>query len=191
MNLPQLLADYGYWAVFIGALLEGETVLLLAGFAAHQGYLSLPVVMALGFAGGTLGDQFFFALGHTAGRRLLLRLPHARTRVRRVQRLLRRYDAGLIVGIRFLYGLRIVGPVVIGACRVPVWRFVVFNMLGAALWAPLVAGAGYVFGKAVQAVLGRMAHYEVLALVLLAGVLGALAVWHGWRERRRERQAGG
>ena len=45
MSLPQLLTDYGYWAVFVGSLLEGETILILAGFAAHRGYLSLPLVM--------------------------------------------------------------------------------------------------------------------------------------------------
>ena len=36
MTLTQLVADYGYLAVLAGALFEGETVLLLAGFAAHQ-----------------------------------------------------------------------------------------------------------------------------------------------------------
>lgn len=187
-NLPQLLADYGYLAVFVGAVLEGETVLLLAGFAAHQGYLSLPLVMAAAFAGGTLGDQLFFALGHTAGRRLLLRLPHARSRVRRVQRLLQRYDAALIVGIRFMYGLRIVGPVVMGSCGIPVWRFVLFNMIGAALWAPLVTSLGYAFGQALQVALGNLQRYE--GAILAGGVLAALALtlWHRRRERKRELQ---
>ena len=41
-SLPQLVADYGYLAVFVGTLLEGEAVLMLAGYAAHRSYLSLP-----------------------------------------------------------------------------------------------------------------------------------------------------
>jgi membrane protein DedA with SNARE-associated domain len=38
MSFRQLVIDYGYLAVFIGCLLEGETILVLAGFAAHQGH---------------------------------------------------------------------------------------------------------------------------------------------------------
>ena len=45
------LAEYGYWAVLGGTLLEGEVVLLLAGFAAQQGVLYLPAVIAVAFCG--------------------------------------------------------------------------------------------------------------------------------------------
>ena len=38
MDLAALVTQYGYAAVAVGCLLEGETVLLLAGFAAHRGY---------------------------------------------------------------------------------------------------------------------------------------------------------
>ena len=85
MSFAQLLADYGYLAVFVGSLLEGETVLVLAGFAAHQGYLSLPLVLAVAFVGGTLGDQIFFWLGRAWGQSLLDRIPHSEHRVRRVR----------------------------------------------------------------------------------------------------------
>src|SRR5437867_5755974 len=115
MSLAQLLADHGYLAVFVGSLLEGETILVLAGFAAHQGLLSLPLTLTIAFIGGTLGDQLFFWLGHTWGASLLRRIPGSDRRVRRVRELLSRYDALLIVGIRFMYGLRIVGPIAIGA----------------------------------------------------------------------------
>lgn len=47
MTLSQWLSHYGYRAVFIGGILEGETILILAGFAAHQGYLSFPLRLAL------------------------------------------------------------------------------------------------------------------------------------------------
>ena len=47
VDLPQLLSQYGYLAVFIGALLEGESILLLAGYAANSGYLSFALVVAM------------------------------------------------------------------------------------------------------------------------------------------------
>ena len=54
-HLSDFVTHYGYWAVVVGCLLEGETLLVLAGFAAKQGYLNLPLVMALGAAMGAAG----------------------------------------------------------------------------------------------------------------------------------------
>ena len=56
MTLIEFVAAYGYLAVLLGTLLEGETVLLLAGFAAHQGHLAIHWVLLIAFIGGTLGD---------------------------------------------------------------------------------------------------------------------------------------
>jgi membrane protein DedA with SNARE-associated domain len=47
------ISAYGYYAVEAGTFFEGETVLVLAGFAAHRGYLELPLVIACAFAGET------------------------------------------------------------------------------------------------------------------------------------------
>jgi membrane protein DedA with SNARE-associated domain len=183
MSLPQLLSDHGYAAVFVGALLEGETILLLAGFAAHQGYLSLPAVIGVAFVGGTLGDQAFFWIGRAFGPALIARWPSVARHAPRVQALLRRWDAPLVIGIRFMYGLRISGPIVIGACDLSAWRFAVFNAIGAAIWAPLVGGLGYVFGHALALVLDDMRNVEIAALVIVVVGAVGLAWWH--RRRRR------
>jgi len=42
MDLQSFIENYGYAAILIGTFLEGETILVLAGLAAHQGYLVLP-----------------------------------------------------------------------------------------------------------------------------------------------------
>jgi membrane protein DedA with SNARE-associated domain len=39
MTLESILDPYGYLAVLVGTFLEGETILVLGGFAAHRGYL--------------------------------------------------------------------------------------------------------------------------------------------------------
>jgi membrane protein DedA with SNARE-associated domain len=189
MALTQWLADYGYLAVFVACLLEGETVLVLAGFAAHQGHLSLPVVVAIAFVGGTLGDQLFYWIGRTWGAALLDRFPRLDLRRQRVVGLLKRHDAILIFGIRFMYGLRIVGPIAMGAAGVPARRFALFNVLGAALWAPLVGGAGYLFGDALEALLGDVTHYEQTALLLVAVAVLLLSLVRAWLGARAKRDA--
>ena len=183
MSLSGLLADYGYLAVFIGCLLEGETLLLLAGFAAQQGMLSLPIVVGLAFVGGTLGDQIFFFIGKRYGIALLRQLPRFTAAAQRVNRLLLRYDAWLIVGVRFMYGVRIAGPIVIGMSDVPATRFLAFNLLGAAIWAVVVSAVGYAFGQSLQWLIADLAQYEEAGVLLIIGVAVVIGVLHRLRAK--------
>mgnify|MGYP006951298988 CR=1 FL=1 len=41
LDLNHLLATYGYWAIFIGCLLEGETILILGGGEAWHDHLAV------------------------------------------------------------------------------------------------------------------------------------------------------
>src|SRR5262245_35305943 len=75
MDLASLLQGYGYSVVFVGTVLEGETILALAGLAAHRGYLALPWVIAAAAAGGFLGAQIYFFVGRFYGPRVLARFP--------------------------------------------------------------------------------------------------------------------
>ncbi|HEY8050480.1 MAG TPA: DedA family protein [Ramlibacter sp.] len=188
-SLAQWIEHYGYFAVLVGALLEGESILVLGGFAAHEGHLDLGLVLLVAFAGGTLGDQLLFWFGRASGPRLLRRYAPLARAGERVGALLMRHDASLIFGIRFMYGLRIAGPVAMGALGVVPRRFAIFNVLGAAVWAPLVGGAGYLFGHALQVWLGHLEHYEGIALMLLAAGAGFFTLAHLWWQRRRAKRA--
>ncbi|GFK95544.1 Inner membrane protein YohD [Fundidesulfovibrio magnetotacticus] len=185
LSPSQLLAQYGYLAVFLGSVVEGESILLLAGFAAHQGYLDFWAVAALACLGGSLGDQAFFLLGRRYGQAMLDRFPRLKVHAATVDRLVARYRAGVIVMVRFLYGLRVAGPVALGMGDTPLGTFAAFNLLGAAVWALLVSGAGYVFGHALNLILEDARRWEEAALVLLA--LFAVGLWFGRRGFMRRR----
>ena len=182
-HLQALLENYGYIAVFFGALLEGETILIMAGFAAHRALLHFPWVVAVAAAGGFLGDQIFFALGRYRGRQMLARFPSLQRHAARVDDLINRQSTWLIVGVRFMYGLRVAGPVLIGmSLQVPRLKFVTLNAIGAVIWAAVVAGAGYLFGQAVEMMLQDAHRYE---LELLVGIAAAgVVVWTIRRLRR-------
>lgn len=143
LDLNALLATYGYWVVFIGCLLEGETVLILGGMAAHQQALQFWTVLALAILGGVLGDQLLFWSGRYFGARLLPRLKRHQGAIDRVSGLIERYPSTSVFAVRFLYGMRLVGPLVIGASGLSPWRFALLNLLGATVWATLFVSAGY------------------------------------------------
>jgi membrane protein DedA with SNARE-associated domain len=184
MDIQQLIENYGYVAVVIGTFLEGETVVILAGFAAHRGYLDLSLVMTAAFAGTFVGDQLYFYLGrrHAA---LLMRLhPRWEPRIVRVLQLVRRYRVLIILGFRFIYGIRTVTPFALGMGKVPSRIFVPLNLLGALVWSAAVSFAGYLFGEAMTIFLGNLRHYEVI--ILLGMALAGLVVWliYLWRVNR-------
>jgi membrane protein DedA with SNARE-associated domain len=184
-DLAGLIDSYGYVAVFVGAFLEGETVLALAGLAASRGYLDFYTVCVVALIAGFAGDQFYFSLGRFNGSRVLARFPGAQARAHRFDEILSRWHAPLIVAIRFMYGFRIVGPILLGMGRVPAWKFMVFNFLGAAIWAPLITAIGFAFGTLVESMLSDVKHYEIwlFAAVVAAGLVGFVA--HRLRPAKR------
>lgn len=184
MDFPALIDSYGYAAVFVGAFLEGETLLALGGLAASRGYLDFIAVTLVALVAGFLGDQFFFFVGRRHGQALLRRFPHWQQRAQRFDGLLARWHAPLIVALRFMYGLRILGPVMLGMGGCPAWKFMAYNFLGACLWAPLVAGVGFVFGTMLEAALRDLQQVELAAFGLLLAVSLAVAVVLHVRERR-------
>jgi hypothetical protein len=95
--MEALIAHYGYLAVLIGTFLEGETVLILAGFAAHRDYLQLSWVIIAAFLGTLFGDQLFFYLGRRHSAYLLSKRPHWRPRLERAQTLIHSYRVPIIL----------------------------------------------------------------------------------------------
>jgi membrane protein DedA with SNARE-associated domain len=175
MSLESFIDTYGYLAVLVGTLLEGETILVLGGFAAHRGYLHLPWVMLAAFIGSLLGDQFFFFLGRWHSQAVLARRPSWKVRVEKAQKLIDRFRTPFILVFRFLYGLRTVSPFVIGMGSVPAARFILLNAVGALVWAVTVGAGGYLFGEALEIMIGNIKRYEKIVLVVIA-VIG-LVIW--------------
>jgi membrane protein DedA with SNARE-associated domain len=186
MDLGPLIEHYGYAAIVVGTFLEGETVLVLGGIAAHLGYLTLPGVIIAAFAGAIIGDETFFFLGRQNGHAWLKRRPGWQRRAQRAMNLLHRHRIPMILGFRFVYGIRAVTPFVLGMSRVPVPQFIFLNLIGAGVWASAVGVAAYWFGAAIQPYLGEIRHYEhrVLAVLLsLAALFALYRMYLTWRRR--------
>lgn len=185
----ELIATWGYAAVFAGAFFEGETVLIIAGFLASGGHLNLVSVILSGYLGGVAGDQFYFYVGRARGRLLIERRESWRPRLQRIESILARHGTLLMLGYRFMYGLRIVTPLVLGAFGVARLRFLAFNLLNAAVWAALIAGLGYAFGEVAARMFAQAQRYELAVVIVLA--LAGVGSWlfHRARERRRRAAA--
>jgi membrane protein DedA with SNARE-associated domain len=185
MSLESLVQSYGYGALFLGTLLEGETILILAGLMAHMGLMELPMVILVALLGSFLGDQFYFFLGRRKGAALLERHPVWQRRSEKVHQAMRRYRNGIMLGFRFVYGMRTITPLILGMDRtIRTRQFILLNLIGAALWAALIATGGYFFGQVLKIFLKDIRHYELalLAVVFLIGIV--IKVLALYREKR-------
>src|ERR1051325_8793439 len=171
MSPELLLQKFGYLAVFVGTFLEGETILVLAGFFAERGYLHLVGVVLCAFGGAYVGHVFWFWLGRTQGGKMLDRFPRMKRPFGKGIRMFERYGAPAIFITQWLYGLRITCAVIIGISKISVLRFLIYEALTCAVWSIAITFLGYYFGRAVESLLGRAAHiekYGLIALVVIA-----------------------
>ena len=174
-------------ALFVGFVLPGETVALLAGAAAKLGHVSLAGVLLVVVVAAIVGDTVGYEVGRHLGPRLLelglLRKQRGRLDDAR-DFLARRGGSAVFLG-RWVAFFRAVMPALAGTARMPYRRFLVFNAAGGLAWGATVVLLGYAVGASygrVEKVLGRDTAFLVLALVVLAVV-----VWHIRRSREHGR----
>ncbi len=167
MNIESLVREFGYLAVFIGTFLEGETILVVAGFAAYEAYLELPFVIVAAFFGSLFGDQLYFFIGRYKGESLLKKYRSWEPRVIRFRKLMARHETWFILAFRFLYGLRTVAPFAIGLSSVSLKKFILLNILSAAIWAVTLGVLGFFFGQIMEAVVDDIKKYE---LIIMGGI---------------------
>jgi membrane protein DedA with SNARE-associated domain len=194
MDVERFILDHGAWSylvTLVWTFFEGETFVLLAGFAAAQGLLSAPLLLLAACLGSFAGDQCYFWIGRHFGLGLMARRPDWRTRVDQALGWLKRYDIGFILSFRFIYGVRNFSSFALGISGIDWRRFLVLNLLAAFIWAGAFVGAGFVFGHEVEHMLGhvvRQASMALLAVFVLLLIGGH--VLHRMRRGRKRRIAG-
>ncbi len=188
MDINQLIAHNGacfYAIVFIWTFLEGETVVLFAGFAAAQGLIDPILLFTAAWLGSFSGDQCYFWLGRRFGARLLDRFPRWRHGVDSALHWLERYDTGFILSFRFIYGVRNFSSFALGVSAVRWNRFLRLNFIAAGVWAASFVGVGYFLGHAFRAVLGDLARsFSFVMLGVFVAVAGGMWLLHRSQRRR-------
>ncbi|MGP3592478.1 DedA family protein [Vagococcus sp. WN89Y] len=188
MDINNLISDYGYAALVIGSIAEGETITLLGGVAAHQGLLRFPLVVLAVALGGMIGDQALYFIGRRYGAKILRRFARYRDKIHQAQTLIRRHPYLFVIGTRFMYGFRILGPILIGASHLKPKIFLPLNILGAFAWALIFTTLGYVGGEVIGPWLHQFDQHikRWIWVVIALALVVALRWW--FRRRNKKRQ---
>ncbi|MDI9349380.1 MAG: DedA family protein [Candidatus Symbiobacter sp.] len=174
--------------VFIWTALEGETIVIIAGFYAQKGLIHLYYLIPAAWIGSFIGDQIYFTLGRKYGPRLLARRPKWQAGVNRALALFERYDTLFILSFRFIYGVRNFSSVAMGLSNVAWARFAYLNFIAAGIWATSFSLLGYglahIFVRD-EADASGLAHWIGISMLMLFVVAIILIVRHN---RRRSAQ---
>lgn len=182
MHIQQILQNYldlyGYWFLFIGTFLEGEAILLIAGFLAFQGYMNIIGVICTAWVGSFLGDQCYFYLGYFKGRLLLKRFRSLAKKFREALKLIEKYGNFVAFTSRFTYGFRIILPMILGITNLPPRTFLCINLASALSWSILFSLMGYLFGKSASLLFDNISNYEHYFALILLGLIFTAWVAH-------------
>jgi membrane protein DedA with SNARE-associated domain len=190
--LTDLFARYGYAVVLIGVLLEnagapvpGETILLAGAALSRYGSLTLSWVIAAAIVGATLGDNLGFFIGRRGGRVLVERygaiLGMTAGRLAEFDRFFERHGAKTVFFARFVTGLRVLGALLAGASRLSWSRFLLFNALGAIVWATTFGVVGYALGYSWLTLEQWIGRSGMILLALVSVIGGLLILRARWR----------
>jgi membrane protein DedA with SNARE-associated domain/membrane-associated phospholipid phosphatase len=187
-DLTELLGHWSYLVIFLAAFLEsaafmgfivpGETIVILSGFLASQGYLKLGNCIPVIAVGAVLGDSAGYFLGRVLGRgyfekhkRLLfLKEKH----ISKAEEYFRKHGGKTVFIGRFIGFLRAMGPFAAGMSKMRYRSFFIFDVAGGTIWAATFTLLGYFFGESWQLVekwSGRAGLFFTFVVLVIAGFI--------------------
>jgi membrane protein DedA with SNARE-associated domain len=189
-------ATHRHAVVFLSAAIDstglpfpGRVILVIAGAVATD-VVDMTWMVLLAAMGALVGDHTLYLLGWLGGDRVLrlycrwtLGSAHC---IRKAEDYFRRFGGATIVIGRFVAGVRIFAAALAGSGGITYQRFLLFDVLGALLWAAACVLPGYLLGPRATRVLEEFGDVVLLAGLVL--VLGGLAViaFRVWKRRRHK-----
>ena len=178
--------------LLIGFFFPGDSLLFAAGFLSSakipqssQTYLNIWILIAIVFVGAVAGDSVGFTFGFRVGRKLFQRENSRffnKENLLKAQNFYERHGTKTIVLARFIPVIRTFAPIVAGIGKMNYRTFIIFNILGGALWSAAVPLAGYYLGKAIPGI----DKYLVPIIIVIIVVSAIPAILNFLRSRKKK-----
>ena len=185
-----ILVVFAETGLLIGFLLPGDSLLFTAGFLASQGYFDIHALSHGCFAAAVIGNMTSYTFGQRVGRKLFER-PNSRffkhEHLARAHAFYEKYGPVALVLARFMPVVRVFAPIVAGVGEMNYKQFMIYNLVGGAVWVYGLTWLGYGLGKTVPDV-----DKYLMPIVLVIIAISVLPpIIHALQERRKQRSVEG
>ncbi|RKE38013.1 membrane protein DedA with SNARE-associated domain [Paraburkholderia sp. BL23I1N1] len=192
------VSTWGSAVVFLNVLLTrlglpipAVPMLLFAGSAIAAGTLSFWPILCAAVLGALIGDGTWFAAGRIYGRKLIAALgrlsPAVDSRVDMARSLFERFGVPLVSISKFVPGLGLITPPLMGTTAVDARIYAVWDLAGALVWATFWLLGGAAAERELHMLLAfvRARGGTVIDILLAAALIYLVYVL---QQRRRERR---
>ena len=187
--LYDLIGEYGVYAIFVLAMIEGDITLLLAGVLAHSGFFGehgFLQVLLWGTLGGVASDNAAYFMGREF-RKGVREARYYRAAKPRIERLTHKFGPLSMFLSKYIYGLRWASCLFYGVGKMPYFRFLILSVGSCFIWVFSLSGAGYFFSGAVIGIIGDFERLgKVLLVIVLIGVLLFYLAERFWLSKKVE-----
>jgi len=137
------LEQYGYLALLVGTMLEGEATYLTGAVSARLTELNIVGVMIAGYIGGFIRDFTIYTLSKQGSRQGNLIKKVGADRIKKVRDWIDRRPFWLIIFHRYVYGFSTATLIVMGITGLPKRRFLLINLCACLVWVLGYGALGY------------------------------------------------
>ncbi len=191
-QLVQLIQHYGLAFVFVNVLMlqaglpvPAYPTLIVTGALAARGGAPLWELLAVAVAAALIADICWYTAGRRYGSGVLKTICRVSLSpdscVRQTESIFSRWGARSLAVAKFIPGFASVATSMAGVVRVPVWKFALFDTVGAALWSGVAIGLGYAFSDAINQVLAAFETLGKVGLWLVGGGFLAYVAVRWWQ----------
>jgi len=138
--------------LFFGFFFPGDSLLFTAGFLASQGFLRLEILMPLVFVAAVLGDSAGYAFGYRVGPKIFKRedsIFFHKDHLEAARVFYERHGGKALILARFMPIVRTFAPILAGVGQMRYSSFIIYNLVGGALWACGLSAFGFYLGATI------------------------------------------
>jgi membrane protein DedA with SNARE-associated domain len=203
--ITDLIAQYGYPAVFAAAFLEvifppipSEVVFPLVGFTAQSKGLGLENALgmaATGALGSTAGAVLIYFISMKVGRAAIVRFGRrvrvSEREIEKAERWFAKYGPAAVFTGRMVPGIREIISIPAGIGRMNLAKFVAYTFAGSLVWSVFLTLVGYYLGEAWSSFSEQASFaFAIVTAIVIAGIATGIGIWYTRHRKAAEKSSG-
>lgn len=169
--LITFLVNYGYWALFIGMVIEGPVITLLAGFLTSLGFFKLHYVYLIILVADVIGDSIAYTIGYFGRKKILLKLfswlQIHEEKLLGIEEFFKEHGGKSVFVSKFIAGAGSWTLITAGISRMNLKKFYTYSIGAAIIKSALYIGIGLFFGKMYKVIIQWMDWAGTIALIII------------------------